>query len=248
MRRSTLLCLLLMTCFWATPASAREGWRGWCEVGNQSVVTSGISSTTKTQRSFPRCTVLVLVHGGGVAQIYSDNQGTVLANPFQANLDGSWIFFANDGRYDIQTSGANFPAPFTYLDILLCDPFAAWRSLLRQRWWLPQFTKRYASRHHPILPASPWRPYYCSTVDLARWRPAVLGTPRARHQRPSPHLERSRRNLGHSLRWGWLHAPRHRHWHPLRASRWHLLRFPCTRPGTTALASRSFYLAMAAPP
>ena len=104
-------------------ASAREGWRGWCEQGNNSVVTSGISSTTKVQRSFPRCQVLVLVHGGAVAQIYSDNQGTVLANPFQANLDGSWEFFADDGRYDVNTTMAGLS--FTYLDILLCDPFVA---------------------------------------------------------------------------------------------------------------------------
>jgi len=106
-------------------AQAREGWRGWCEVGNQSVITSGLSSTTKVQRSFPQCAVTVLVHGGGLATIYNDNNGTQKANPFQANLDGSWIFYADDGRYDIQTSGANFPQAFTYLDVLLCDPFVA---------------------------------------------------------------------------------------------------------------------------
>jgi hypothetical protein len=118
MRRLLVLLALL-----ALPslASAREGWRGWCEQGNNSVVTSGISSTTKVQRSFPRCQVLVLVHGAGVAQIYSDNQGTVLANPFQANLDGSWEFYADDGRYDVSTTMTGLS--FTYLDILLCDPF-----------------------------------------------------------------------------------------------------------------------------
>src|SRR5215831_12402805 len=105
-------------------ASAREAWRGFCEDGNQSVVTSGISSTTKVQRSFPRCNVTILVHGGAKANIFSDNNGTVLANPFQANLDGSWVFYADDGRYDAQMSGAGFPVPFTLLDILLCDPFS----------------------------------------------------------------------------------------------------------------------------
>lgn len=103
-------------------ASAREAWRGFCEDGNQSVVTSGISSTTKVQRSFPQCTVTVLVHGGGLATIYADNNGTPLANPFQANLDGSWVWYANDGRYDVQVTQAT-GLSFTYLDILLCDPF-----------------------------------------------------------------------------------------------------------------------------
>ncbi len=119
MRRLLILLALLAL---PTLASAREGWRGWCEVGNQSVVTSGISSTTKTQRSFPRCQILVLVHGGGVATIYADNNGTPLANPFQANLDGSFIWYANDGRYDQNTTTTN-GLSFTYLDILLCDPF-----------------------------------------------------------------------------------------------------------------------------
>lgn len=106
-------------------SQAREAWRGWCEVGNQSVITSGLTSTTKVERSFPQCTVTVFTHGGGLATIYADNNGTPKANPFTANLDGSWIFYADDGRYDIQNSGANFPTPFTYLDVLLCDPFAA---------------------------------------------------------------------------------------------------------------------------
>jgi hypothetical protein len=120
MRRILVLLALL-----ALPslASAREAWRGFCEDGDQSVVTSGISSTTKVQRSYPRCTVLILVHGGAVATIYADNNGTPLANPFQANLDGSFVWYADDGRYDQQISGANLAAPFTFLDILLCDPF-----------------------------------------------------------------------------------------------------------------------------
>jgi hypothetical protein len=104
-------------------ASAREGWRGWCEQGNKSVITSGINSTNKAQVSFPQCTVTVFLHGGGLATIFSDNNNTPLANPFLSNQDGSWIFYANDGRYDIQTSSPIFL--FTYLDVLLCDPFSA---------------------------------------------------------------------------------------------------------------------------
>jgi len=112
--------LLLLPLF----AQANEAWRGFCEVGNQSVVTSGISSATKVQRSYPQCTVTIFVHGGGLATIYSDNNLTPLANPFQANLDGSFVWYAANGRYDQQISSANIAAPFTFLDILLCDPAA----------------------------------------------------------------------------------------------------------------------------
>src|SRR6516162_5416134 len=97
-----LLCPLL--------ARGNEAWRIFCEDGNKSVITSGISSTTKVQQSFPQCTVTWYIHGGGLATIYADNNGgpsangTPLANPFQANLDGSWIAYAPNGRYDIQTT------------------------------------------------------------------------------------------------------------------------------------------------
>jgi hypothetical protein len=127
MRKSILLLCLLIALFWASPAKANEAWRGFCEDGNKSVITSGISSTTKVQQSFPQCTVTWYIHGGGLATIYADNNGgpsangTPLANPFQANLDGSWIAYAPNGRYDIQTTSTQGQI-FTYLDILLCDP------------------------------------------------------------------------------------------------------------------------------
>jgi hypothetical protein len=95
--------------------------------GNKSVITSGISSTNKVQQSFPQCTVTIFVHGGGLATIYADNNGapsangTPLANPFQAQLNGAFIWYAQNGRYDEQVT---YPSglQFTYLDILLCDP------------------------------------------------------------------------------------------------------------------------------
>ena len=47
-------------------ASAQLGnVRGWCEDGQQPVVTAGLTSTTLVQASFPQCTVTVFVHGGG---------------------------------------------------------------------------------------------------------------------------------------------------------------------------------------
>ncbi len=99
-------------------ASAREAFHGWCELGNQSVVTQGLSSTTKVQKSNASCVVTVFLHGAGLATIYADNNGTPLANPFQAQTNGLVIWYADDGRYDIQFSPGT-----TYLDWLLCDPF-----------------------------------------------------------------------------------------------------------------------------
>lgn len=119
LRRSLLILGVILGS--ALPASAMEAARGWCEMGNNPVVTSGLTSTTKVQQSFPRCTVQVFVHGGGLATIFSDNVGTPLTNPFTAQTDGQWIFYAANGRYDVTMSGAGFPQPVTYSDILLCD-------------------------------------------------------------------------------------------------------------------------------
>lgn len=104
---------------------ANQATRGWCEDGAQPVVTAGLNSTTQVQQSFPQCTITVFVHGGGLASIFSDNSGTVLANPFTAQLNGQWQFYAANGRYDVQMSGAGFPTSVTYSDILLTDPVAS---------------------------------------------------------------------------------------------------------------------------
>lgn len=113
--------LLLLPCV----ASAREGWRDWCQTGNRHVITSGLSSTNLVQQSFPTCVVTIYVHGGGLATIYSDNNGTPLANPFTAQTNGQFIWFANDGTYDQTISGGGMPQPVTMSSILLCDPFVA---------------------------------------------------------------------------------------------------------------------------
>ena len=126
-----MLIVIALACVCGS-ARANEGWRGWCEDGNQPALTSGLASTSLEQASYPQCVVTVLVHGGGLATIYSDNASppTVLANPFTANTNGQWIFYAANGRYDVtMTSGSTqasvMPQAVTYSDILLCDPFVA---------------------------------------------------------------------------------------------------------------------------
>lgn len=55
------------------------------------------------------------------AAIYSDNSGTVLANPFTASSVGQWGFYADDGAYDVRFSGSTLPAPFTITGNSLYD-------------------------------------------------------------------------------------------------------------------------------
>lgn len=95
----------------------------FCEGGNQVVITQGLNSTTKVQKSYPQCTVTVYLTGTTTpAAIFSDNLSipTPLANPFTANVDGSFGFYVSPAAcYDVVTSGAGFPAPFTYSYICL---------------------------------------------------------------------------------------------------------------------------------
>ena len=120
MRR--LLGVLILAMLAAAPAWADEAVNGWCVQGAEPVVTSGLTSTTLVQLSAPSCTVTVYVHGGGLATIYSDNSSTPLANPFTANSNGQWQWYAANGRYDVAMSGGALTGTVTISDILLADP------------------------------------------------------------------------------------------------------------------------------
>lgn len=98
--------------------------QGSVQLGGQKVVTQGISSTTSVQTSYPGATVTVFNRGTTtLASIFSDNIGTALSNPFTSSaINGDFIFYAANGRYDVQLSGAGMPATETIPDILLNDP------------------------------------------------------------------------------------------------------------------------------
>ena len=76
-------------------------------------------------------TVTVNVAGGGAATIYSDNGVTTKANPFSNDANGSFEFYAANGRYDIvlAKTGVTFVASDTS-DIALYDSGEASRSRL----------------------------------------------------------------------------------------------------------------------
>jgi hypothetical protein len=122
MRRLRLLPLLLMLL--PTMALARQSLQGDCVLGGKIVVTNGLNSTTKVMASYPSCTVTISIHGGGLATIYSDNSGTILANPFTATTAGHFQAYADNGHYDVLISGGTpqaMPTSFTYSDIILND-------------------------------------------------------------------------------------------------------------------------------
>lgn len=122
MKRFLLLALAFAGL--SLPAMAQNGFNGWCQTGGKNVSTQGLQSTTTVQQSYPKCTVEVFLTGTTThATITKDKIGTPLANPFTANTDGSWLFFAADGQgYDVTMSGGTapnvFPQPFTLTDLI----------------------------------------------------------------------------------------------------------------------------------
>jgi hypothetical protein len=121
-------------------AQTLSGVNGDCTIGGQQALTSGLPSTATqqigttnvlagagVQDSFPFCIVTVYNTGTIVkATIYSNSTGTTLANPFSANNDGSWTFWAAQGAgYDIVissgTAGGAVALPYsrTYSGVFL---------------------------------------------------------------------------------------------------------------------------------
>lgn len=116
------LSLLLLLYTVTTPVFARQRAQGFCERGGNVVVTSGVTSATKVQQSFPGCTVTVYLTGTTtLAALYSDNSGTAKANPFTADTAGYWFFYADNARYDVRLSGGGLASPFILGDVQLAD-------------------------------------------------------------------------------------------------------------------------------
>lgn len=125
--------LLLAALVWAcvSPAFARERFWNYCQKGGQNVVTQGLQSSGEFQRTFQSCTIHVYQTGTlTLATLYSDNlspTSTALANPFTANSDGFFEFYAAAGRYDVKetftdtTVTPNVVYNVTWGDVYLCD-------------------------------------------------------------------------------------------------------------------------------
>ena len=106
---------------YVSPVQARVKYANWCQQGGQAVRTSGLNSTTFVQRSFKTCTVTVYTAGTTTTvSLFSDNAGTVLANPFtsQNTNTGQYFFYADLGNYDVKIAATDLTT-FTIGDIVL---------------------------------------------------------------------------------------------------------------------------------
>ena len=129
MKRVLLACLIISGSAWAQ----NFAYNGQCSKGGQAVVTQGQKSKgtvpitggatalgSGVLASYPSCTVTVYLSGTVTrATIFSTASGSSLVNPFTANVDGSFLFFAAPGMYDVTISGMGLPSPFTTTAIVL---------------------------------------------------------------------------------------------------------------------------------
>src|SRR5262245_10961215 len=120
MTRYVLRSLFLLIVLWATPEDTfaeRGQVHGRCEQSRQTVtITSRIAQVVdQFERMYAACYVSVYLAGTKtLAQIYADADGDEKANRFKVTAsDGTWSFFGNDGRYDIQLEVGNVVESFS---------------------------------------------------------------------------------------------------------------------------------------
>jgi hypothetical protein len=116
-----------------------ERAQGFAQQGGEQVYTAGIASVTLVQESYPFATITVFLSGTTVlAALYSDNQTmpTPLANPFTADENGYWYFYAANGRYDVMIDSPELETPWTIGDVLLNDPGGGGGGVGSQTPWL----------------------------------------------------------------------------------------------------------------
>lgn len=87
----------------------------FCVQGAQSANVSGLPSTNKLQGVIPDCQVKVYLSGTTtLATIYANPSNGTLNNPFTANTNGQWLFYAlQTGAYDVVLSGGIPPNIYT---------------------------------------------------------------------------------------------------------------------------------------
>lgn len=108
MRKSWLWLWLILGLIPA--AEAQTGAvNGFCDTGASQAAVSGLLSTNFQQGDLPLCTVTVYLTGTTTpvpgSGITADASGTPLGNPFTANTNGQWLFYAATGQgYDIVLS------------------------------------------------------------------------------------------------------------------------------------------------
>ena len=96
----------------------------FCVLGAKQAATSGSLSSNYLQGVIRQCTVTVfLTNTTNKATIYADANNTPLSNPFTANTNGLWLFYAAEGTgYDVKLSGGippnTYATPVTLTDMM----------------------------------------------------------------------------------------------------------------------------------
>ncbi len=128
-------CILALCLLPGTAFAQYFAFNGQCSKGGQTEVTQGLPATatqplsggvpavgTGVIGSYPSCLVTVYITGTLTLAnpLFGNASGSQpQTNPFTANTDGSVLFFAASGGYDVTYSGAGMPAPVTLTDIQL---------------------------------------------------------------------------------------------------------------------------------
>ncbi len=82
----------------------------------------GFSRILSSGDPAPSATITVRDAGtANLSTIFSDNSSTPKGNPFTADSNGYWFYYAANGRFDITFSGGGIPTPYTLSDFLLVD-------------------------------------------------------------------------------------------------------------------------------
>ncbi len=96
--------------------------QNFCVQGASQATTSGLNSSNYLQGIIRQCKVTVYLTGTtNKATIYADGNDTPLVNPFTADTNGLWLFYATVGQgYDVVLSGGippnTYPSPVTLTD------------------------------------------------------------------------------------------------------------------------------------
>lgn len=112
-------CILLLQ---QTKADVvKSKYFNYVEKGGRTVKTSP-STQYKLMESYPQSTVTIYEAGTlDLASIWVDKDGLIIkANPFTADTDGFFYFYADCGKYDIKFSGTGISVPYTWGDVFVC--------------------------------------------------------------------------------------------------------------------------------
>lgn len=105
--------------------NANSGWSGLTiTINSVAYAIASVASPTAltlTSSAGTQVSTIYSMPATAPAAIFSNDTGTVLANPFAASTTGYWGAYVDDGVYDVRMSGGGIPAPFTWGAISVID-------------------------------------------------------------------------------------------------------------------------------